>query len=546
TDVYRKTNSKGRYTLNGVNSEGGLIVLDNDTKVYSHHETDKLGDNAYNSFDLYRIHKYEHLDVGISEDTAMHNKPSYKKMIELCKTDKGVSEYYYNHIYDEINLKDSVLIDLKEELQNRKLIELKNMEERWIEEGKNGRKPTIINPIRVASILEEYVSFILFDLEENTRIAMYQPKEGIYTRNTTLIKRVISWLEPSLNNSKADDVIYYLTNNAEVRTQTESRYLIPVQNGVFNLKTKQLEPFTPDYVFTTKIETSYKENPINPIINGWDVETWLQSIASNDSEIVHLLWQVINDALNGNYSRKKAIFLVGDGNNGKGTFQELITNLIGMKNIATLKVNQFEERFQLASLEGKTAVIGDDVPANVYIDDSSNFNSVVTGDVVQVEIKNKQPYNARYRCCVIQSTNGMPKFRNKSGGTTRRVLIVPFNADFNGQVENFDIKNEYIKNKKVLEYVLYKAINMDFEQFDIPAASLEELEIFKQDNDPVLDFKYSIFDMWDVDFVPKPVVYSAYKLFCKENSYKPLADRSFHKSFKSYLGVIWKDNTIRM
>src|SRR5699024_7983881 len=189
---------------------------------------------------------------------------------------------------------------------------------------------------------------------------------------------------------------------------------ISVQNGVFNLKTKQLEPFTPDYVFTTKIETSYKENPINPIINGWDVETWLQSIASNDSEIVHLLWQVINDALNGNYSRKKAIFLVGDGNNGKGTFQELITNLIGMKNIATLKVNQFEERFQLASLEGKTAVIGDDVPANVYIDDSSNFNSVVTGDVVQVEIKNKQPYNARYRCCVIQSTNGMPKFRNKS------------------------------------------------------------------------------------------------------------------------------------
>src|SRR5699024_1610734 len=58
TDVYRKTNSKGRYTLNGVNSEGGLIVLDNDTKVYSHHETDKLGDHVYNSFDLYRIHKY--------------------------------------------------------------------------------------------------------------------------------------------------------------------------------------------------------------------------------------------------------------------------------------------------------------------------------------------------------------------------------------------------------------------------------------------------------------------------------------------------------
>src|SRR5699024_2217143 len=224
---------------------------------------------------------------------------------------------------------------------------------------------------------------ILFDLEENTRVAMYQPHEGTYTRNTTLIKRVISWLEPKLNNNRAEEVIYHLTNRAEVREPTISRYLIPVANGVFNLKTKQLEPFSPEYVFTTKISTPYIEDSKPPIIDGWDIDKWLSSIACGDKEIVNLVWQVISDSLNGNYSRKKAIFLIEDGNNGKGTFQELITNLIGMKNIATLKVNQFEERFQLGILEGKTAVIGDDVPANVYIDDSSNFNSVVTGDIVQ-------------------------------------------------------------------------------------------------------------------------------------------------------------------
>src|SRR5690625_6656542 len=116
-----------------------------------------------------------------------------------------------------------------------------------------------------------------------------------------------------------------------------------------------------------------------------------------------------------------------------------------MKNIATLKVNQFEERFQLGILEGKTAVIGDDVPANVYIDDSSNFNSVVTGDIVQVELKNKQPYSARFRCSVIQSTNGMPKFRNKTQETLRRVLIVPFRAELKGRKENIKIRDE--KNK---------------------------------------------------------------------------------------------------
>lgn len=485
-------------------------------------------DRIFSSSGLYRDkwdredYKTETIDKATNDLTATFQKQDFK-----------------------VHVKNSSSMDLKKALQERRFEELEKMQQEWELNGSQGRKPGIISPFRCAIILPEYVDFILFDLEENTRVAMYQPHEGIYTRNTTLIKRVISWLEPKLNNNRAEEVIYHLTNRAEVREPTVSRYLIPVANGIFNLKTKQLEPFSPEYVFTTKISTPYVQAPINPVIDGWDVESWLGSIACGDEEIVHLLWQVINDSLNGNYSRKKAIFLVGDGNNGKGTFQELITNLIGMENIATLKVNQFEERFQLGILEGKTAVIGDDVPANVYIDDSSNFNSVVTGDIVQVELKNKQPYSARFRCSVIQSTNGMPKFRNKTQGTIRRVLIVPFKADFNGTKENFKIKDEYIKDEKVLQYVLYKAINMNFERFSEPAASKQELEIFKQDNDPVLDFKYSVFDEWKIQEVPKNIVYEMYKRFCHDNGFKPLSNRQFHHQFKSYLGSNWVDGQKR-
>src|SRR5690625_3252777 len=461
----------------------------------------------------------------------------------IKKAINGLTATYQKQDF-QLNMNNS-LNCLKKTLHNRRLEEIRKMEHEWELTGRKGRMPSVLGTLQCAKILVEYICFILFDLEENTRIAMYQPQEGIYTRNVTIIKRVISWLEPKLNSSKAEEVIYHLSNRAEVKEPTVSRYLIPVANGIYNLKTKQLEPFTSKYVFTTKISTPYFELSNNPVINGWDVESWLDSIACNDKEIKNLLWQVINDSLNGNYSRKKAIFLVGDGNNGKGTFQELITNLIGMENIATLKVNQFEERFQLGILEGKTAVIGDDVPANVYIDDSSNFNSVVTGDVVQVELKNKQPYSARFRCSVIQSTNGMPKFRNKTQGTIRRVLIVPFKADFNGTKENFKIKDEYIKDEKVLQYVLYKAINMNFERFSEPAASKQELEIFKQDNDPVLDFKYSVFDEWKIQEVPKNIVYEMYKRFCHDNGFKPLSNRQFHHQFKSYLGSNWVDGQKR-
>ena len=448
----------------------------------------------------------------------------------------GQDDYHFN--IDE-PVKDLNDTDLKQVLKNRRFEEYQHIEQIWIDNGKNGRKPTTIAPVRCAYILMEHISFLLFDLEEHTRVAMYVPSEGVYTRNVTIIKRVISWLEPKLNNNKADEVIYHITNRAEVKDMTVSRDLIPVKNGIFNRKTKQLEPFSPEYVFTTKINTKYVENPSTPSINGWDIESWIESIACGDKEISTLLWQVINDSLNGNYTRRKAIFLIGEGNNGKGTFQELITNLVGLKNVASLKVNEFDQRFRLSVLEGKTVVIGDDVPVNVYIDDSSNFNSVVTGDVVSVEQKNRQPYETRYKCTIIQSTNGMPKFRNKTDGTIRRLVIVPFNANFNGKVENTRIKTEYIKDKEVLEYVLHKAINMDFEDFDIPRVSMNELELFKQDNDPVLDFKVSVFDEWTITKVPKCVVYDLYKKFCDDNGYRHLSERQFNKQFKSYLGNEW-------
>ncbi|PEF32935.1 DNA primase family protein [Bacillus wiedmannii] len=527
-----------RYTYIDGSTKGGLVVYDSDLHAHSNHSTDPISGKNVNSFDLYRLHKFSYLDNGMEN---MKDKPSYKAMIEHCKKDEKVRDYYEKHINFDIKINGLSVIGLKKELRSRYFEELSRLEKEWENNGKKGRKPITISPARCSVILPKYINFILFDLEENTRLAMYVPEEGIYTQNATVIKRVISWLEPKLNNTKAEEVIYHLTNTAEVKEKTNSRYLIPVQNGVFNLKTKTLEPFTADYVFTTKITTPYIENPVNPVLDGWDVVSWIQSISCGDGEIEKLLWQVMNDALNGNYSRRKSIFLIGEGNNGKGTFQELIMNLIGIKNIATLKVNEFDERFRLSVLEGKTAVIGDDVPANVYIDDSSNFNSVVTGDMVSVEFKNRPIYNTVFRCSVIQSTNGMPKFKNKTNGTIRRIVIVPFKADFNGMAENFKIKDEYIKNEKVLQFVLYKAINMDFEKFDIPKVSLQELEVFKQDNDPVLDFKLSIFDEWGIQEVPKYIVYGFYKKFCMDNGYKHLADRQFHKQFKTYLGGGWED-----
>jgi len=397
-----------------------------------------------------------------------------------------------------------------------------------------------LTSLEVAYILNDYFFFYLFDLEEGTRLAVYMRFDGIYTQNETVIKRYISYLEPTFTERQAEDVIYKIANLVLIKEKTNSRYLIPVNNGVFNLETKQLEPFTPDYIFTSKIATDYNDKATLPIYNGWDVEQWLKDLANGEDDLNTLLWQVISASMNGNFTRKQSIWLYGQGRSGKGTYQDLISNLVGSKNVATLKVNQFSERFALPMLEEKVVCIGDDVPAHVYIDDSSNFNSVVTGDSVRVERKNKDGYSTNFKMTVIQSTNGLPRIHNKTEGTYRRFLIVQFKEAFTNYNDNWSIKNDYIKRKDVLEYVLQKAIKLDFEKFITPESSKQLMENYKIENDPIRDFKVSIFDEFTSTRIPVYLLYQYYLDFCDENKYKYMSSRNFINSFEKILDEDWE------
>ncbi|MCE2142018.1 DNA primase, partial [Streptococcus thermophilus] len=79
----------------------------------------------------------------------------------------------------------------------------------------------------------------------------------------------------------------------------------------------------PSYVFTSTIATKYNDKAKVPNINGWNVDDWLNDLMSGDKELVSLLWQIISASTNGNYSYRKGVWLVGKGNDGKGTFQSL-------------------------------------------------------------------------------------------------------------------------------------------------------------------------------------------------------------------------------
>lgn len=336
---------------------------------------------------------------------------------------------------------------------------------------------------KIAEIIVNTIPIILLgDMTSKDRSLLYYYnfETGLYTYSDIEINNLILKVEYRAQVGTFKNVVEIIKTLAPLKEQLQNKNLIPVENGIFNLKTKELEPFSADYIITSKIVTAYNPNAKKP--HYFDVDGWFSSLACNDDEIVTLLWEMINEAINPNYTRKKIGFLVGaSGNNGKGTYQMLLVNLIGKKNVSTLKPNEFSEKFKTAQIIGKVCNIGDDI-GDAYLDDISNLMSIATGDGITVEEKGQKAFSIYTRAFCLFSGNSLPRARNKTGWI-RRMLIIPFNADFSGTVENSDIKEKFVSDKNVLEYVLFRALNLEFEQFSKSKAVEDALREYNKHND---------------------------------------------------------------
>lgn len=409
-------------------------------------------------------------------------------------------------------------------------------------------KIPVMNFNIISNILKKHIPMRLTGETEDTSIIYsYNFSEGIYTGQEAYINRAIAKLEFRFDPRKYTQVYKFLKTQLPFSAKLENKNLIAVNNGVFNSRTKQLEPFNPKYFITSKLATNYNSHAINnySVIKEtyFDVDKWFLSIANSDEELVRVLWEMINEAVNPNHTREKMAILYGEGNNGKGTFQAMLTNLIGIENISTLTPHEFSGEFKLEMLQGKVCNIGDDI-SNKYLDDVSNLMSIVTGDPVAVNRKGKSVITARFRLFNIFSANKLPKIRNKTQGAYRRLLILPFKADFNGQVQDRRIKDEYLKNKIILEYILYKALHIDFEKFSNTSATDHMLEEYKEDN----DYLYSFVKDWYVhrnlplvERVPLPLVKIEFNNYLTSNYYDYKITGSFGRELVTHLNNYYKE-----
>lgn len=378
-------------------------------------------------------------------------------------------------------------------------------------------------------------------------------KKGTYNTNIRAMFEIMERIAPNFKNKDMEDVIDKVERSVPTVEQTKDRHLFIVNNGVYNQRIGRLMEFNPNFIYLTKIPVDYQPNPINPVITApdgyqWDVESWIADLAE-EPDTTELIWQVIADCMQPSHSRYKSIWFYSEkGNNGKGTIGQLIKNLLGRGNYSSLSVADFNHEFLKETLLGAGANIADENDVDVFIDSVKDYKASVTGDDINVNRKYEKPLRIQFLGTNIQMMNGLPKTKDKSDSFYRRLIIVPFLKSFTNNGERKYIKDDYIHRTDVLQYVLYKVLQMDFEEYITPASSAVLMASYKEKNNPVLEFWNELKEEFKWDLLPTQFLYDLYvKWFAINNpSGKVMSKRSFSDNLTSVIHALsdpWLDKT---
>lgn len=376
---------------------------------------------------------------------------------------------------------------------------------------------------------------------------------GVYVSDADRIKAAID-RELIVGDDREVDTLYkkifrICTEYRDISGYTKqlsSENYIPVENGVYNTDTRQLEPFTNDIVVLSKIPTAYKPDAYSKA-----VDDALNMWSCNDSTVRALLEEMIGTCLYRKNFTRKMFILLGNKRNGKSTFLELIQSIIGNGNTLVCDLHDMERETNVAEFYGKLLCVTDDM-GDVFVPNTGIIKSLVSGGTVKGRKLYGKPFYFNNYATMLFCANEIPRITDKHEAVTDRFVIIPFKAHFseNADHDAMRFKNS-ITTTESKEYLLKLAIDGLHRVLDKGFTKCElvedEIQQYRLDNNPILRF---LVENGGREYIIRKScseVYTAYKTFCTENGIKtPATKTTMSKEIKERYHVELKPTSVRV
>lgn len=259
-------------------------------------------------------------------------------------------------------------------------------------------------------------------------VYVYNAEKGIYeAEGEELIEEICrDILDDEYKKNRVTEVTYAIKigNYQDYEEVKIPSHQIIVENGILDLEINELLPFSPKHFSTSRLPIIYDvEAKAEGIIK------FLEEICPN-SEFRQTLIEMIAYCLLNNHKYHVWLIIVGEGENGKTTYINLVKAFLGDENTVSISLQDLlTRRFLRAELFGKLANIYDEIPKTPL--KYTGIIKILTGEgQITCDVKFKKPRTFTSTTKFIFSCNELPKTEDTTHAFFSRPMIIELTQRF--------------------------------------------------------------------------------------------------------------------
>ena len=252
---------------------------------------------------------------------------------------------------------------------------------------------------------------------------------------------------------------------------------IPINHGILNLKTRQVNPFDPEKIFFNKLPLNY-----NPIAECKLIEEFFEDVLHNKDD-VKVMFEIFGFLLLKEYRIEKAFMFNGNGRNGKSKTLSLMERFVGEENVCNVPISSMQkDNFDLEDLFGKLLNNGGDT-GKTSLKDTGVFKSLTGRDGLNLKRKFKSSLRFVNYAKHIFPCNDLPIVYDNTEGFWSKWVLIDFPYEFKTEKEIEELSKEDKINKKVIDINILNKISSQEELDGLLNQALDGLDrILKQNN----------------------------------------------------------------
>ncbi len=238
------------------------------------------------------------------------------------------------------------------------------------------------------------------------------------SKGEAVIKDTIySVCESNVHRSEASEVIDRIKSKLSIEPTdlTPEPYMMPLKNGVIDLRTGELLEYSPDHKFTFKYAAKW-----DPEGGNWRRVLWhLCSSLPDPRAVMQAIDIMTATAIRMPFAAW--VLLIGGGNNGKGMFERLLLNFVTLDRASALTLDEMKKS-HFASGHLLTA----DLLIISEVEDVKDVNSILkkiaTGEFIDSDVKYGGRVKGSPHLMMVLDANNAFEYGDDSFGRKRRTI----------------------------------------------------------------------------------------------------------------------------